>query len=193
MSKVKSFLSKHPSTLYCGYSASKDGVYCILKIDKKVPLKKYFKYLKNKLSLNGIFIDESCMDITRLRFYSYDPEAFYNKKPLTLRLPKKEKIKKQKFQGNISKDNLHKVESVVRSIEENSIDITSDYSDWVKIAGSLYNTFGESGRAFFHRISRFHPDYKEKSTDRKFDNCRTMRRVSLSTFFYIANSYGIRY
>jgi hypothetical protein len=193
MNKVKAYLSLHPATLYCGFSVSLDGVYCVMKTVKGVSLKKYFNYLKKQLALNGIFIDESCKDYTRLRFFSYDKDAYYNRKAKVLQIPKKVKIKPQTTQGSITKNDREKVELVVSLIESHSMDITSSYEDWVKVAGALYNAFGEEGRLIFHRISKFHPDYKSKKTDSKFNGCRNMNKVSLSTFFYVASSYGIRY
>jgi hypothetical protein len=194
MFKAKAFLSKHPSTYFCGFSVGNDGVYCVMKIDRKKPLIDYFEYLKEKLALHGIHIDESCKDVTRLRFFSYDENGYYNPKAKALKIPKPKKIKKPKTKsGKVSKSDLEKVEAVVSLIERNAIDITSDYYDWVKIAGALNNSFGDSGLSFFHRISSFHHAYNESKTTRKYESCAKMNKVSLSSFFYIADSYGIRY
>ena len=194
MNLAKEFFSKHPSTLYTGYSVSEKGIYAIIKISKDKPLIKYFEYFRKKLKGIGITIDESCKDYTRLRFFSVDENAYYNIDAKPFSIPKKVKRKKTKYKGNdFSKTNLNKVEAVVSLIEQNAIDITCEYTDWVKIAGTLYNSFGETGRQFFHRISKYNHNYKFKDADKKFDNCRNMNKVSLSTFFFIANSYGIRY
>lgn len=196
MNLVKDFFKKHPSTMYSGFSVSEKGIYVIIKISKEKELIKYFKYFRNKLRTIGINIDESCKDYTRLRFFSVDENAYYNPEAKPFRIPKKVKPKKTNTPTNdteASKTNLNKVEKVVQLIEGNAIDITSDYNDWVKIAGSLYNAFGESGRQFFHRVSKYNHGYKFKTADQKFDNCRKMSRLNLSSFFFIANSYGIRY
>lgn len=196
MNLVKEFFKKHPSTLYVGLSVSEKGVYVIIRISKEKELIKYFKYFRNKLKTIGINIDESCKDYTRLRFFSVDENAYYNPKAKLFFIPKKEKkpkILEKTIDFEASKSNINKVEKVIQLIEANAIDITSDYNDWVKIAGSLYNAFGESGRDYFHRISKYNHGYKFKPADLKFTNCRTMNKVSLSSFFYIANSYGIRY
>lgn len=192
MIAVKEFFKKHESTFFVGFSVSENGVYAIIKVSKKKPLIDYFEYFKEKLKNVGITIDESCKDYTRLRFFSVDKNGYYNPKAKTFEIPKKPKVKKSKLKGD-SKTNLNKVEAVVQLIEQNAIDVTSDYNDWVKIAGALYNAFGEVGRQYFHRVSKYNHDYKEKATDAKFDNCRNMSRITLSTFFYIADSYGIRY
>ena len=154
---------------------------------------KYFKYFRKVLKGLGITIDESCKDYTRLRFFSVDTEAYFNKEANYFKIPKKAKPKKYKHTGYAKKSDTDKVEAVISLIEDNAIDITSNYNDWFKLAGCLYNAFGENGREYFHRISKYNHGYKRKDANTKFSNCRNMNKVTLSTFFYIADSYGIRY
>lgn len=196
--KVKSLMSTFPACYYVGYSVSsdgvdvKDGMYAIIKLKKGTSLIKAFKHFKKRLARIGINIDESCKDYTRLRFYSYDPDAYYNPKAKAFAIPKKVKYK-GKASGAAKKSDENKVEIVIGLIEANQIDITSNYEDWYKIAGALYNAFGERGRDYFHRVSQFYPDYKRKQTDKKFNHCMNMKNVSLSSFFHIASNHGIRY
>lgn len=196
---VKDVLSQFSACMYVGYSVSsdgdafKDGMYAIIKTHKKDSLIKCFEFYKEKLQRIGINIDESCKDYTRLRFMSYDPNAFYNPEAVAFRVPKKQKPKKSKIKGNASKTDFEKVNAIIELIEANAVDITSNYEDWFRIAGAFNVAFGENGRAFFHRISRFHHAYNEKKTDSKYNNCSNMNKLSLSTFFHIANDHGIRY
>lgn len=70
MQLVKELFMDHPSTYFCGYSVTLgDGVYAIMKLNEIGKLDKYFEMLRDKLSNVGINIDESCKDITRLRFF----------------------------------------------------------------------------------------------------------------------------
>lgn len=191
MALAKEFLSRHPSTYFCAYSLGGDGIYCLIRLGD-TSLKKAFKYFLKALGLHGVNIDESCKDYTRLRFFSYDKKAYWNKKAKAFEIPKE--IKRKKSKGNYStKSNQEKVEAIVSLCEQTGIDITSDYYDWVKIAGALNYAFGEDGRGYFHRLSKLHSEYKEKKTDRKYDSCAKMNKVNLSSLFYIATSYGIRY
>lgn len=191
MEKVKQLFLQHPSCLYVGRSVSNNGIYAIMVIDPKVKLIKYFKYFKKQLKNKGIIIDEKCKDYTRLRFFSYDPDAYLNLKAKCFNIPKKKKVK---YKGNTATSNdRDKVESVVSLIEQHSVDITQDYNDWVKVAGALYNAFGGSGLDYFHRVSRFYPKYNKRKTDKKFQNCMNMKHVKLSSFFYVASKHGIRY
>lgn len=196
--KLKTLLSSFKSCMYVGYSVSsdgenyKDGLYCVIKLEKNTSLKKAFNFFKNNLSRIGVNIDESCKDYTRLRFFSIDEKAYFNPKAVPFEIPKKRKIKSSKSTGTASRTDSDKVEAIISLIEQNNIDITSSYENWIKVAGALYNGFGERGRTYFHKISKFHPEYSEKKTDRKFDNCQNMK-VDLSSFFYVATSNGIRY
>lgn len=194
---AKSLISSMSSCLYVGYSVSSDGIndqnglYAIILLNKKTSLKKAFKYFQKEFSRIGINIDPSCKDYTRLRFFSYDPNACYKPNAKPFKVPKKKKFKGKVSSGSASDQS--KVEEIVNIIEREQIDITSNYNDWIVIAGALYSSFGESGRDYFHRISKFYPKYSFKKTDRKYDSCSRMNKVSISSFFHIATEYGIRY
>jgi len=195
---VKDLFKQIPSCYYVGYSVSsdgkkyKDGMYAIIKLHKKTELIQAFKFFKKKLKRIGINIDNSCKDYTRLRFFSYDPNAYYNPSAKSFKVPEKRKIK-AKGNSNVSIDNTKKVETVIELIEANQIDITANYDNWIKVGGSLAGYFGESGRAYFHRVSRFYSDYDHRKCDKKFDSCLKIKKMSLSSFFYVANYHGIRY
>lgn len=193
LNAAKELFKSHPSTLYCGRSVSNKGLYVIMLLNKKIKLKKAFKYFQETLLKKGIIIDNSCKDYTRLRFFSIDKKAYYNTEAKPLNIVKKTKITPRKSNQPIRKNDLEKVQTITNLIEQHQIDITTEYSDWIKIAGALYNAFGETGRDYFHRISKLHPDYKHKKADKKFNQCMKMNRVSLGALFYISDSYGIRY
>ncbi len=93
--------------------------------------------------------------------------------------------------GNL---NESEVETIIQQIEANQIDIATAYSDWRNIGFAFADEFGESGRDYFHRISRFYPDYSASECDRQFDNCLKAKGqgVSLKTFFYHAKQAGVQ-
>ncbi len=189
MELIKTMFSQHKCCLYTGYSVSRNGIYAIFRVSKDKDLLHWFEYFEKRLKDIGIIIDKSCKDYTRLRFFSVDKNAYFNPEAKLLEI--KKKAKTQRINKNI--EDYDKVMKVISLIEQHNIDITSDYEDWVKIAGALNHSFGENGRDMFHRISKFHPDYSSKKTDKKYDHCRKMGRVNIGSLFFIANSYGIRY
>jgi hypothetical protein len=88
----------------------------------------------------------------------------------------------------------NEVEQIIQQIESNQIDIASAYSDWRNIGFAFADEFGEGGRDYFHRISRFYVDYNQVECDSQYDKCLTAKGqgVSLKTFFYHAQQAGIQ-
>ena len=200
MQLAKELLTKHPSTIYAGFSVSGEfnGVYAIIYLGHNDKLLDYFEYFKKSFSKIGINIDEKCKDYTRLRFFNIDEDAYINlnAKPFLLsNIKEEEKPKpKQKEPTHYERiTNVDKVYKIIDRIQQTGIDITQDYQDWVKIGASLAREFGEDGRSMFHQISNKHPSYKAKDCDIKYDSCKKMNKITLSSLFFIAESYGIVY
>jgi hypothetical protein len=193
MLRVKELLKKEPFVYYCGFSVSGDGLYVVVKIDQKKSFSKYFKYFEKWFFLKGIFIDEVCKDLTRLRIFSYDKKAYYNPNSDVFKLPKKIKKEVKVVSRNARKSDVDKVESLIATIERNAIDVTSGYNDWIKIGASFYNLLGDRGLAYFDRVSKFHPDYSSEKVERKFNSCKRLNGTGIGSFFYICDSYGIRF
>lgn len=87
----------------------------------------------------------------------------------------------------------NEVEVVTRRIENSRLDLTCNYQDWLKLGFAFADEFGETGRNWFHRISKFHPEYDPAKCDEQFDKClkRGKSGVSIKTFFAAARDAGI--
>jgi len=192
MLAVRDLFMKHPSCMYAGLSAGGDGLYILMLLAKKDKLSEYFEHFREKLLKVGINIDESCKDSTRLRFYSYDKDAYLNKKAKPYRLALKVKAKPKRQAGGY-KNNINKIESLIKAIQASGTDITQNYQDWIKVGAAIYNELGDSGINYFHSISSMHPDYSYKKCERKYNNCKKMSSISFGSLFHIASGYGIRY
>lgn len=85
------------------------------------------------------------------------------------------------------------IEAVVELLEQNSIDLTEDYYDWLAIGMALAHEMGEPGREYFHRVSRVFGKYTIGECNKKYDNyLRTSDgRTTIGTFFYLAKKAGI--
>ncbi len=92
-----------------------------------------------------------------------------------------------------SDDKKEEVERIIREIEQRAIDIAPDYKDWMELGFALADGFGENGREYYHRISRFHPDYQREKTDRQFTNCLQANGhgITIRSFFHLAGRAGI--
>ena len=82
------------------------------------------------------------------------------------------------------------VEALVRGIELAGVDITGNYHQWMRIGFALASAFGESGRGFYHRVSRFYSGYSNVECNRQYDRCLRARGsgVGLGTFIYLAKT-----
>lgn len=84
-------------------------------------------------------------------------------------------------------------ELILSRIEASHTDITASYSDWRDIGFALADQFGESGRDYYHRISRFYPNYSPAECDKQFDACLKSKGhgVTMKTIFHLAKQAGI--
>ena len=86
------------------------------------------------------------------------------------------------------------IDRIVKVIETNHIDLTSDYKDWITIGFAFAHELGEMGRDYFQRVSRFYPQYDPQKTDKQFDSClkRNSNGVTIKSFFYLAKNANIK-
>lgn len=107
-------------------------------------------------------------------------------------LPEEEgKPKKNAGIPHSSKGDLELVERAVQAVEASGTDITGTYATWRDLGFALAQ-LQEAGRDFFHRISRFHPDYDLKECEEQFDRCLKSNGsgITLGTFFHHVKAAG---
>lgn len=162
-----------------------------------------------------IEVDKSGRDVARVCFLSYDQDAFLHPRhgrmimqwPGEIYLVKREKfhpgkwvnqiitkqsIKPAPIDKNLTRRQYH-VEVILRRIENYQVDLTCNYEDWLKIGFSFADEFGETGRNYFHRVSRFYKEYDVAACDRQFDKCLQGKKsgITIKTFFAAAKDAGI--
>ena len=88
---------------------------------------------------------------------------------------------------------LRHLELVVSRIEEQKIDLTADYKDWMTICFACATLEGEKGREMLHRICRFYPKYSQQECDQKYDYCKKGGRgeIHLASIFELAKKHGV--
>ncbi|MGE5447006.1 MAG: DUF3987 domain-containing protein [Bacteroidales bacterium] len=94
---------------------------------------------------------------------------------------------------NSNLDSSSEVDKVITRIEANFTDITTSYTDWLNVGFALANEFGEAGRSFYHRVSRFYNGYTKIDTDKQYDHCLKSQGhgITIKTFFHMAKEAGI--
>jgi len=85
------------------------------------------------------------------------------------------------------------IETITQRIESSAIDIAQNYADWRDLGFALADELGESGRAYYQRLSRFYKDYNSTEADKQFDACLKAHGhgVSIKTFYHLAKSVGV--
>lgn len=85
------------------------------------------------------------------------------------------------------------IEEITRRIESSAFDIAPDYADWRDLGFALADALGESGRNYYHRLSRFYPSYSQSETDKQYSACLASHGhgVTIKTLYHLAKSAGI--
>lgn len=88
-------------------------------------------------------------------------------------------------------DNSLELKYLIEQIEEKQLDITNHEPAWWQIACVTANVLGEEGRDWFHRISRFYPNYSVEETDQKFSRAlKGGYNYNMGTFISIFSKYN---
>lgn len=178
---IKTSTTAIPFTYACFISPGNNGLKILIRTDaKRENHATVFNELKNYFESKLNFpIDPSGKDVTRLCFFSYDPELYFN--------PNSEIFSTRTTM--IDTD----INNVVDQLEQRQLDITNDYSNWIKIGFALTDALGEGGREYFHRISRLSSKYESVPCDKQFDKCLKANGsgTTAKSLFFLAKQYGI--
>lgn len=207
---LRNELSKIKNIDYCSLSASGEGVFCLVKVGDAIENhKKYFNALMLCFKSLGINVDTKCDNINRLRFVSYDTDYYLDEsdpEPFTQILEQKPTDKKEqsftpsttntyKPSGKNNRNTLTRAEEIIAKIEDQALDITGDYGDWISLGMALAHEFSDAGLEMFHSISRFHPKYKEHEVTNVFNGLLKSSQpdnpITIGTFFHIAKENGL--
>lgn len=204
---MRTALLCRPYVAYAAISVSGNGMFAIIPIARtdNEGHGAHFDALKEEFAQYGIKLDASCRDTSRLRFLSYDPEAYINENAEVYTRVIETKVypyemERPALPATCILPDETKVRRCVDKIIQYGIDITGGYEDWLRIGMSLAE-LGEQGRSYFHAVSSQYADYKRHEADEKFTQCLRRSRstnsgrgpIGLATFFHICMDYGITY
>lgn len=174
----------------CGGS----GLCAIAKIDPKLHLESFHflsKYLYEKYGI--IEVDESCKDISRARFVSYDPDLYINKDAIKIKVKAYEKKKPDDTTYVFVESEFS---DIVKSIIDEKVDVTANYGDWINIGFALAGKFGEQGRDYFHALSQLNPEYDRVKADQKYTHVLKSKRdptVPIDFIYNLAKKQNIEF
>lgn len=195
---LKNEIKKIKEIAYCGLSVSGKGYWGLVAISNTKKHKQHFEALYLKFKNLGIIIDKSCKDVSRLRGYSFDDNAYFNhsasKFTQIINPINNTKTPFNNYKVNNSISVKNSVEKNLNIIHEKRIDIAISYEDWFSIGCSIANEFGENGREYFHYLSRISNKYSISGTEKQYNNClKNKYRFTIATFFYHCKINNITY
>jgi hypothetical protein len=90
-------------------------------------------------------------------------------------------------------DTSNEIETITQRIEAASVDIAPNYADWRDLGFALADALGESGRNYYHRLSRFYPSYSQSETDKQYSACLASHGhgVTIKTLYHLTKSAGV--
>lgn len=199
---VKKQMCEDPHTFACFISPSGNGVKAIVRTDAKATdadgqvwknnehktiYSNAVRYYKQHFAFD---IDKSCSDISRLMYYSHDPEIYINEDATPLQHVQAPKIELPKTSKSDRKKVPRKVLDIVDQIESSGESVS--YNDRLYYGMALTNEYGEQGRNLFHRISRNHENYDHEKFDAKLDDFIKSSRgeISIGSFYHLAKEKG---
>lgn len=205
--ELKNEVIQLPFVAYCGKSVSQTGLFAIIHIPESTiqEHKERFNALE-KLFISNFGISEafdtSVKDISRCRFVSFDADAYFNHDADVYTGILKESIREQEASVKpqqkqyhrptyFNNNTLEKVWECVDIIQDRKLDFAPDYDTYIK-TGFALASLGEDGREIFHAVCQYSTKYNYKDADVDFTNClKKGREITLGTFFYYCNDYGI--
>lgn len=191
-------LKADPYTYALFTSASGRGrLAVIVRIDPEKHLESFLGLEKYYLNNYSYKIDESCKDVSRARFVSYDPDLFINPESEVFKNYITKKTDNPKSNTKSKEETITEVEYVVQQVLDKKIILGNDsYGDWLKLGFALADGLGEDGRDYFHKVSSVSDKYNPDDCDKQYDSClngnKPEGKITIATFFDYAIKADIR-
>lgn len=190
---VKWQLAEMEEVAYVGKSVSGIGIWGLVRISCPSEFSRQARRLLRHLNHHTqVRFDEPVtMRKSGLRLLSFDERAWVNPnaKPFTLlEQPRQVAFSSRRPRQSRDRD---LIELLLEKVEAQSIDITAERSDWVRIMFALSTAFGSDGVQYAQRLSQFYPGYDADEVERVYRGIQTSRRhpVSIREVIRIAQKH----
>jgi len=228
MDSLKSNFSNDPYIISFWDSPSSKGIKGLVYLDfstdfaeEEVNLRhtygfrRVFEYFKEKYAIE---LDKSGSDVTRLCFFSFDPNIFIRETitpfyidyvvtevavaKSTVRTTSysysAEPTANQKFNpdGKNRQPDRTELQSIIRFLSKRRLSITSSFHNWYQVGYAIANTFTyDLGSKYFVSLSRLDGKaFNEKGCKNMIDYCyaNSMGKFSFATVVYFAKQVGYK-
>lgn len=199
---VRDELSKIKYISFASLSVSGNGVFVLIPIADAANYGNYFAAFSRLLKQHyNLTADKSCKDVTRLRFMSYDANAYFNydAEVWDVAMPVEQPQRTYKTQSFCRHDALTEtdktiIRGVVEQCKKRGIVLTDSYDDWMRISAFFAHFWNDSeGQYLCHTLARMSDKYNCRENEYKIANLSAYhpRAVGAGTFFHIAKTHGV--
>lgn len=190
--RLKDALKNDRYTFGCFVSASGVGLCIIIKIDPARHRDAYRGFAKYLYDTYREVVDTSCINESRARYVSWDPDLFLNPDSLTFKkYPPKPKAQKVPKFIHVETD----FDDMVNKLAP--FNICEDYATWHQVGNALHYAYKGNGRQYFHLLSAAASTYDSAVCDRQYDaiikyeGSSTSKQATLGTIYYYAKLHGV--
>lgn len=140
-----------------------------------------------------VIADPTSVNISRLRFVSFDPGLYYNPNAEKWTIYPKNKPPKKVDRILYAADDFGEI---IDQIVSRRLNLCENYHEWLRIAFALAHQFNERGREYFHIVSQYSSKYDPVVADKQFSAClkhyNAGGQATIATFYYYCKSAGVR-
>lgn len=172
--RLPSFLKSIDNVLYYQKSASGRGYMCIIPIDidNVNDFERAWQGVQRAFEENGVAIDRSTKDVSRVTFFSYDEDAYLNEAAVPYKpLPsiKEEKPCPKRFLPSLKQerqnveDNWNTVLQYINSVNERKLDVAPTYETYRNLGIACLASFGlDKSKEVFPALCRYNKTFNER-------------------------------
>lgn len=205
--ELKTLIADVPFVGYCGRSCSGQGFFALMPIVAPYRFAEQYAAAVEYFKGYGLAADQSCKDITRLRFVTYDPEPYINEQPKAFNFIAGEKASTTAQREIAEKGVLSPVEAAnvvlrvvdhLEAAEALKSKISDGYETAQRMAFAFAASFGDTdaGRKLYDRYCRLSAKYSQEWATEKYNNAvakghKGKDGVSIASFFQLCKDNGI--
>lgn len=177
--KAKEDVKQLPFVLYAAKSVGGKGLFCVVRLNGgKDDYKVHWYALKDDFQSLGYKVDESCKDVSRLRFISYDENPYINYKA-TIYTKTKEithnsttlPLTNGNETNKLTPKEQQVLNEIIADVQTNHLVVNKNHSDTLYIGNILSSILGEDGRKYAHILRQQRRGYDSRKIDYLYDYC----------------------
>lgn len=191
INETKSMLCPDPHVYACFTSISGRGLCLVFKINPSKHKESYQGISEHLYNAYGVVTDPTGINISRLRFVSFDPAMYRNEGAVKWTKYPKDKPPRKVDKVIFAKNDF---EAILEQIQQRRLNLCENYYEWLRIGFSFADEFGEMGRSYFHLVSQFSSKYNPQIADKQYNallRAHGRTRTTIATFYYYCKQAGI--